>query len=193
VTDEFWTDDPLHSSEGDTLARKPYACAAAKLIADSHSFETSVVYGLSGSWGSGMSSLINMIVGELRAKHSDWSVARFTPWATSDVSGLLSEFYASLAEPLPADKSEMLKNSLGVIARVAAPAAAMVPFAGAVVGNEVHVRMATGRRRRRTGPRDGITEVRPATTTPVHHPRHAARKRGRPRARLVVNRRWHCA
>jgi hypothetical protein len=47
VKDRSWADDPLASSDGDTLGRKPYARAAAELIAGGHSFDTSVVFGLS--------------------------------------------------------------------------------------------------------------------------------------------------
>ena len=39
--------------------------AAAELIARAHSFDTSVVFGLSGPWGSGKTSLVNMIVQDL--------------------------------------------------------------------------------------------------------------------------------
>jgi hypothetical protein len=138
VTEKIWADDPLVGGLGDTLGREPYARAAAELIAGGHSFDTSVVFGLSGPWGSGKSSLINMIVRELTTEHPDWQIARFTPWATSDVSGLLSEFYSSLAEPLPAEKKAALKKSLGVIARVAAPAAGLIPFAGIAAGNVVN-------------------------------------------------------
>ena len=36
-----------------------------------------------------------MMVAELTAEHPGCRVAQLTTWATSDVSGLLSEFYAS--------------------------------------------------------------------------------------------------
>ena len=35
----------------------------------------SVVFGLSGPWGSGKSSLINMIVEQLIISHAEWRIA----------------------------------------------------------------------------------------------------------------------
>ena len=41
-----------------------------------------------------------MIVEQLQEQDANWCIARFTPWATSDVAGLLGEFYSCLAEAL---------------------------------------------------------------------------------------------
>lgn len=119
------------SGKDDALGRLPYARRAAELIHETHSFESSAVFGLSGSWGSGKTSLVNMIVEELKDAHPEWAVARFTPWATSDTSGLLGEFYSSLAQSLPKKKlRERARRVLAVTASVAAPAAALIPLAG---------------------------------------------------------------
>lgn len=126
-----WTDEALATGKDDTLGRLPYARRAAELIHETHSFESSAVFGLSGSWGSGKTSLVNMIVEELKGAHPEWSVARFTPWATSDTSGLLGEFYSSLAQSLPKKKlRDRARRVLAVTASVAAPAASMIPVAG---------------------------------------------------------------
>ena len=125
-----WTDEALRDSRHDALGRLPYAQRAAELIHASHSFESSAVFGLSGPWGSGKTSLVNMIVEELKSKHSEWEVARFTPWATSDVAGLLGEFHSSLSEVLPKRKGRQVRRALAVTASVAAPAANLIPYAG---------------------------------------------------------------
>ncbi|WP_197028857.1 KAP family NTPase [Blastococcus sp. URHD0036] len=130
MSEAAWTDDPLDSSRGDTLGRRPYAHRAAELIRGTHSFDSSIVFGLSGPWGSGKTSLINMIVEHLTAQ-SNWAIARFTPWATSDITGLLEEFYSSLSQSLPKKKGRQVRRALGVAARVAAPAANLIPIAGA--------------------------------------------------------------
>ncbi|GGK79361.1 KAP family NTPase [Ornithinimicrobium pekingense] len=132
-----WTDEALRSGKGDTLGRLAYARRAAELIHSTHSFESSAVFGLSGPWGSGKTSLVNMIVEELVTAHSKWEVARFTPWATSDILGLLSEFYASLAEVLPKKKGEQFRRALAVTATVAAPAANLIPIVGGVAAEGV--------------------------------------------------------
>ncbi|MDU0367626.1 KAP family NTPase [Microbacterium sp. KSW4-17] len=125
-----WTDEALSSKDEDALGRSPYAERAAALIHATHSFESSAVFGLSGPWGSGKTSLVNMIVEELQGQHPEWAVARFTPWATSDISGLLGEFHSSLAEVLPKKKGKQVRQALAVTASVAAPAANLIPYAG---------------------------------------------------------------
>lgn len=139
VADSAWTDEALNSGKQDTLGRLPYAQRAAELINATHSFEASAVLGISGPWGSGKTSLVNMIVETLQRDYSGWAVARFTPWATSDVSGLLGEFYSSVAEVLPKKKSRQVRRALAVTASVAAPAANLIPIAGAAASEGVRL------------------------------------------------------
>ncbi|QIM22135.1 AAA family ATPase [Phycicoccus sp. HDW14] len=127
-----WADEPLTSAAEDDLDRGEYADRAAALVASLHSFESSSVVGLSGPWGSGKTSLVNMIVESLQREHPEWIVARFTPWATSDVPGLLSEFYSSIAHSLPS-KAKNVRKALALTALVAAPATALIPVAGGSV------------------------------------------------------------
>lgn len=134
-----WTDEALRTGEHDALGRLPYARRAAELIHTTHSFESSAVFGLSGPWGSGKTSLVNMIVEELQREHPKWAAARFTPWATSDVSGLLAEFYSSLAEALPKKKGQQVRRALAVTASVAAPAANLIPIAGSMAAEGVRL------------------------------------------------------
>ena len=139
MNETAWTDEALRSKKQDTLGRLSYAQRAAELIHRTHSFESSAVFGLSGPWGSGKTSLVNMIVEELQGKHPKWAVARFTPWATSDVLGLLGEFYSSLAEVLPKKKGKQVRRALAVTASVAAPAANLIPIAGGAAAEGVRL------------------------------------------------------
>jgi hypothetical protein len=126
----YWSDDPISRRSQDALGRVAYADRAADLIARSHTWESSVVFGLTGPWGSGKSSLVEMITESLLDNHEQWTVARFTPWATSDVTGLLAEFYAALSQALPPKRSESFRKAAGALAQVAAPAAKLIPYAG---------------------------------------------------------------
>lgn len=137
MADQAWTDEALHSGTEDGLGRLPYARRAAELIHSTHSFDSSAVFGLSGPWGSGKTSLVNMIVEELVKAHPKWAVARFTPWATSDVAGLLGEFYSSLVEVLPKKRGQQVRRALAITASVAAPAAKLIPIAGDVAAEGV--------------------------------------------------------
>lgn len=125
-----WVDEPWRSGDPDPLLRRAYAARAADLIRSSHSFDSSVVFGLSGPWGSGKTSMVNMIVEQLGENDSAWAVARFTPWATTDITGLITEFYSSLTHVLPRRRGKDVKTALANLTRVAAPAATLIPFAG---------------------------------------------------------------
>jgi hypothetical protein len=130
-----WSDSPITTKDEDELGRTEYAAHASRLIVDSHSWDDSIVFGLTGPWGSGKSSMLAMIAEELEATHSNWKVARFTPWATGDVTGLLGDFYASLSEALPTRRSRQVRNALGTLAQLSAPAANAIPWAGAAVAS----------------------------------------------------------
>ncbi|SFD04377.1 KAP family P-loop domain-containing protein [Nocardioides terrae] len=130
-----WTDAPITAKSEDELDRAGYAVRAAQLIAGSHSWEDSIAFGLTGPWGSGKSSMLAMISEELNASYPSWQVARFTPWATGDVAGLLGDFYASLSQALPRRRSREIRNALGTLAQVSAPAANAIPWAGGAVAS----------------------------------------------------------
>lgn len=134
MTDRGWTDDARTGLDQDELGRSSYAIEAAKLIAAKQTFESSIVFGISGPWGSGKSSLVNMIVDALQKQDENYCVARFTPWATHDVAGLVSEFYAALGQSLPPSTGDRVRAGLGVLAAVAAPTARLIPLAGEFAG-----------------------------------------------------------
>lgn len=125
-----WSDAPIGSQAQDVFGRAPYAVHAARLIEASHSWDDSIVFGLTGSWGSGKSSMLNMVAEELEKAESNWCVARFTPWATGDVSGLLEDFYASIEAALPKNRRKKARKVFGKLARISAPAARLLPVAG---------------------------------------------------------------
>lgn len=127
-----WIDRPIRSQAEDELGRHAYAVHAAQRIREGHTWDDSIVYSLSGAWGAGKTSMLAMIVEEMR-KDSQWRIAQFTPWATSDVTGLLCDFFASLAAALPADRGRQVREVLGEIVQQAAPAGHAVPHAGGVM------------------------------------------------------------
>ncbi len=93
-----WRDDPTETLADDRLRRAPVAQRAAQLIAQNHSRESSIVYGLEGPWGSGKSSVIALVTAYLTERpDSGWQVVTFTPWAASGTEGLFSEFFAALS------------------------------------------------------------------------------------------------
>ncbi len=135
---QHWNDDPIKSSAEDVFGRAGYANRAADLIVGSHRWDSSLVFGLTGPWGSGKSSVIEMILERMKASHGSWGISRFTPWATTDVTGMLSEFYSALSEALPAGKkSDRFRKKAGVLVQIAAPAAKLIPIVGDAIADQV--------------------------------------------------------
>lgn len=131
-----WVDDPIRSAAEDTLNRSHIAAHAARLINNAHSWDTSVVFGLTGPWGSGKTSMATLIIEELQKTTSaNWRVARFTPWATSDTASMMSEFFSSLSATLPSGRAgKRVRQTLQACATVSVPLLTLIPFIGGTVG-----------------------------------------------------------
>lgn len=133
-----WTDEPVKTRDGDLFGRRGYARRVAHLIAQTHSWESSTVFGLTGPWGSGKTSLISLIQCALvDAEDTDgpvdpaYAVVWFTPWATHDVTGLFSEFFSVLTSAFPSrDLGNTARKAFANLLRIAAPAANVIPIAG---------------------------------------------------------------
>ena len=128
-----WHDDPIKTVADDRLRRAPVAQRAARLIAENHSSESSVVYGLEGPWGGGKSSVIALLTSYVREVDSRWQVVTFTPWATTGTEGLLSEFFAALATVAPKKKGAKVRGLMASYADIARPIVSLIPVAGSAV------------------------------------------------------------
>ena len=131
-----WRDDPISTLTQDRLDRAPVARRAARLIADNHSRESSVVYGLEGPWGSGKTSVIQLITIYLTQDDNNdnpWHVVSFTPWATTGTEGLLSEFFATLATIAPKRSAQKFREMVASYADIARPLASLIPMAGSAM------------------------------------------------------------
>lgn len=126
----LWTDAPLRSRAEDDFGRVGYAARAAKLILDNHTWDDSCTYALCGAWGSGKTSMLAMIVEELRERDPQWRVVHLSPWATADVDGVLGDFFAVLSSVMPRDGLARARRALGDLAELSAPALDAVPYAG---------------------------------------------------------------
>lgn len=126
-----WHDDPISIESEDRLGRVELAKRVAKLVGETYSRDSSVVHGLVGPWGSGKSSVLALVERQVEALDDNWVVVRFSPWATSDLSGLLSEFYGAIAEALPKKRSEAFKRGLAEAMSATAP---LLNIAGGLLG-----------------------------------------------------------
>lgn len=123
-----WIDTPIKTKTEDEFNRTEYAKQVAHLITDSHSWEDSVVFGLSGPWGSGKTSMLGLIAEEITERWPGWRIGRFTPWASSDMTGLLEDFYSTLSSLLPTNKSEKFRKAIARLAQITAPAMRSLPL-----------------------------------------------------------------
>lgn len=95
-------DAPIDNSKHDLLQRATYARGIAAKLA-SYAPSDSVVISLVGAWGTGKSSLINMVLEFLpSADNGGPVVVRFNPWRYSGSERLFASFFSTLAKSLGA-------------------------------------------------------------------------------------------
>ena len=130
-------DAPIRSSNEDRLDRKPLASRIAERIHASRS-GPSTVFGLAGPWGSGKSSVLNMVEETLTDdQHQDaWAVVTFTPWSATDTTTLTDEFYRAIAEAMPKTPAG---NTARKLLASAAPTASAVSKAAITALVEKHL------------------------------------------------------
>lgn len=87
----FINDKPIESIEEDKLGRENFAHSLAEAICQRTSTDSYVV-GLYGSWGSGKSSIINMVRESLEKSKNKPIVIHFNPWMYSNIDYLITNF-----------------------------------------------------------------------------------------------------
>ncbi|MDD5796506.1 MAG: P-loop NTPase fold protein [Oscillospiraceae bacterium] len=110
----FSSDKPIESSQNDKLNRKSFAKQLAQAIL-SYKDQENFTIGLYGKWGTGKTSLINMIVEEISEQtYGDINkpiIVKFNPWNYSDKTQLINQFFHTiLTEIGTKPSSESLKT-----------------------------------------------------------------------------------
>lgn len=138
------SDDPIDGSYAapDRLGRRGFAEHVVRLLDRVRLQSPSSVLGLVGDWGAGKSSVLKLIMGELRSReqgvgardlatNSDglgWLVADFNPWTYSDLESLQAGFFAELRSALPeADRWSETRRKIGQFGKSIAPLARLIP------------------------------------------------------------------
>jgi len=99
----FNPDRPIESISQDTLGRSDFAEALAHRIAAWQNRD-SLVLALYGPWGSGKSSVKNLIKEYLQKVDSEIPVVEFNPWHVSGQEQLITAFFEEVGKALPRDE-----------------------------------------------------------------------------------------
>ena len=91
----FNPDVPIQTASDDVLGRHSFAEQLARAMINYNSSEAFTI-GLYGPWGSGKTSVINLLEEELTKQSSDCVVVRFNPWLCSTPDQMISQFFEQL-------------------------------------------------------------------------------------------------
>jgi len=98
----YYSDKPISSKCDDQLGRNSFAALLAQSLLNLNTQDTFTV-GLFGKWGSGKTSIVNMMLSEIEEQQKDCPesekliVVHFEPWNFSNTDQLLSQFFIRLS------------------------------------------------------------------------------------------------
>jgi len=128
-------DSPIQTAAEDKLNRKPFSEALGKALAG-FSQEDSFVVGIHGKWGTGKSSILNLLVEQIEKDNQSKSgieklhVMRFNPWNFSDQNQLVFQFLRQFRAHLKGNQREFkdLLASLDDYAEALTPPLELLPY-----------------------------------------------------------------
>lgn len=125
-------DAPIRSLSEDRLGRQSFARALAAEVMNAPAAR-GYVMGLTGPWGSGKTSVLNMTVDALG---DEAIVVHFNPWMFSGTEALVSSFFGEIGKQLDKKEAKLkgIASKLAVYGQVLSPLAALVGAGGAVQG-----------------------------------------------------------
>ena len=104
----FSADRPITKESEDRFSRGRFAGALVQQITEAPRDESFVI-GLNGPWGSGKTSVLNLVEANL-SKSSDFKVLKFNPWLFSGTEQLVGAFFHEIAEQLKLKSDNSLKK-----------------------------------------------------------------------------------
>lgn len=121
----MFSDQPIKNADQDLFGRANFSKRVAQVIANRKE-KDSIVIGLHAPWGEGKTSVLNMIMEELK-NSQNILVVNFNPWRFTDENTLLKQFFKFLAEKFDASletKSERLSSFANKYAGALSPISA---------------------------------------------------------------------
>lgn len=135
----FLADDPIGATSEDALGRASFVDSAAAAIADLADGSESAVVALVGPWGSGKTSLSNLVVGALEGAEvtggaadgtsGQWLIIAFNPWEYQDLASIQTGFFRELRAKMPKSWTGA-RRSIGELGHAIAPLGSIGAFLG---------------------------------------------------------------
>jgi predicted KAP-like P-loop ATPase len=135
-------DAPIRSADEDQLGRAVLVNLIAAEILEAPA-EAGFVLSLMGPWGSGKSSVLNLVESELGDRVE---VLRFDPWLFSGAEQLVTRFFSELAAQLRGSKSAAIRDLAGVFVSYGEAVAPLVPLIFGRTGAAVAAVLQRGRK-----------------------------------------------
>ena len=124
---------PIRSIEEDRLERKAFVERLTTALIDPKAgLATGVVVGLTGPWGSGKSSVLNMVHGHISEQFHEALVVRFDPWLVSSGDAIIHEFLLELFGTINQDE-ETKKQFANLAKDLAKYGEYLAPFANLIM------------------------------------------------------------
>ncbi|QGQ20226.1 AAA family ATPase [Cellulomonas sp. JZ18] len=125
VSINLLSDDPRDGSpeRPDDLGRHSFTTYLASLVDTVRAQSESSVMALIGDWGSGKTSILELLRKHLTSRRSDsWLLAEFNPWTYPDAPSLQHGFFNELAAALPkGSRPSGARAKVGDLARTISP------------------------------------------------------------------------
>lgn len=113
---DYNSDRPIESANQDLLGRLTFSKQLAEAIFK-YSGKDGLVIGLFGKWGTGKTSILNIVVNEINSLSEDSSdkpiIVKFSPWNYTDKDNLISLFFRVLKNKLDIDNDEEKRKKIG--------------------------------------------------------------------------------
>ena len=127
------SDKAIESLEQDLLGRVTFSKQLGEAIYK-YDGKDGLVLGVFGKWGTGKTSILNMVVNEINclSDNDDDSpiIVNFSPWNYTDKDNLISLFFRVLKNRLDMDKYEETRKKIGKALTDYSDALALVPMVG---------------------------------------------------------------
>ena len=113
---DYNSDRPIESANQDLLGRSTFSKQLAEVIYK-YSGRDGLVIGLFGKWGTGKTSILNIVVNEINSLSEDSCdkpiIVKFSPWNYTDKDNLISLFFRVLKNKLDIDNDEEKRKKIG--------------------------------------------------------------------------------